>query len=371
MNRRLLRGIKSLRGNRLVLHFISVRKSGVSQEPDVSVLNGFSPFPGTSAILTQERKRKKGEIRFHLAVIVPVFNVEAYIRPCIESLLNQQTSYQYQIIIINDGTQDKSIDNIQDLLSDPRILLVHQSNTGFSGARNRGLDLADAAYIGFVDSDDYVKPDMVETMLKAAYQYQADIVAGSCLYYHEKYGKYRKVCVPCGRIANGYDISGMAWGKLFRRELFQEIQFPLNYWFEDAIMKHLIYPKAQSIYGIPDLVYVYRIRAGSISNRYYGVPKCLDSTWITYQMLEDRKKLGLSNDEPYLYCFLKQLALNYQREGGVQEEIRRQVFYWMAKLTHTEFPLSSGKGLSGGVKKLYQALMYYDYQAYCRLCLWL
>ncbi len=371
MNRRLVRGIKRLGINQMVLGFLSVRSNCKRQEADVSVLNGFSPFPGTSAVLHREREGIKGEPRFQVAVIVPVFNVEAYIRPCICSLLNQQTGYPYQVIIINDGTQDKSIEQIQDLLSDERILLVHQENTGFSGARNRGLDLADAEYVAFVDSDDYVKPDMVETLLQAAYRHEADVVAGSSYYYYDKYGLNRKMKGPVGRVGNCYDINGMVWGKLFRRSLFQGIQFPPGYWFEDTVMKHLVYPKAKTIYGIPETVYVYRLRAGSISNSYYGKPKSLDSTWITYQMLKDRKTLGFSNDEHYLRCFLKQLALNFQREGGIREEIRRQVFYWMAELVPAEFPSCSGEELSGGEKKLYQALMQYDYQAYCRLCLWI
>lgn len=368
MNRKIMRGIKRLKVNRLLLPLISVGKEYENKGYDLSVLWRFSPSPNTSAVLEKERNGDK-KFQFHLSIIVPVFQVENYIRQCILSLLSQETAYRYQIIIVNDGTPDKSIEKIEDLLSDERILLVNQENRGFSGARNTGLDHMNSEYVTFVDSDDYVPPNMVENLLRAADTYGADIVVGGYCYYYEKSGKTKKISPPTGEVANCYDVYGLTAGKAFRTELFSRIEFPLGYWFEDTIMKHLVYPRAKSIYGIADSVYIYRLRDGSISSNFYGKPKCLDSTWITWQMLADRKKLGLSRDDRYLACFLKQLALNYQRENALGKELKKQVFYWMAELVREEFAQCTGQYLTDETRKLYKALLNYDYRAYCRLCL--
>lgn len=355
----------------MILRLVSVRKGMPTEAPNLDVLNRFSPSPGTSAVLDQERKAGDRSPKTQLAIVVPVYGVERYIRQCIQSLLDQETGYQYQVIIVNDGTLDKSIEMISDLLSDERIVLINQENQGFSGARNAGLDRVNAEYVTFVDSDDFVPSNMVESLLQAAYTQEADIVVGGYRYYYEKSGRERSVCPSAGEVENCYDVYGLTAGKVFRTELFRRIQFPPGYWFEDTIMKHLIYPGAKKIYGITDPVYIYRLRAGSISETFYGKPKSLDSTWITCQMLCDRKKLGLPSEERYLACFLRQLSLNYQRENAVNEEVKRQVFFWMAALIHTEFAGCSGQYLTGALRKLYEALLHYDYRAYCRLCLWI
>lgn len=369
MNRKAMRVMKRLKANRVILKCIPVGKKFQNKGYDLSVLHRFSPSPGTSAVLEQQREKR--DWKYQLAIIVPVFNVEKYIRQCIRSLLDQRTEYNYQIIIINDGTTDQSIERIKDLLDDERILFVNQENRGFSGARNTGLNRMDAEYVTFVDSDDYVPHNMVERLMSTAYAYGADIVTGSYCYHYDKSGRERVIVPPIGRVENCYDIYGLTCGKIFRTELFECIEFPQGFWFEDTIMKHLVYPGAKKIFGIADLVYIYRLRENSISKTCFGNPKSLDSTWITQQMLCDRKKLGYSNDEKYLSCFLKQLTVNYQRENAVNEEVTQQVFYWMAELIRTEFADCCGQELEGALKKLYRALLNYDYRAYRRLCFWL
>ncbi len=110
-----------------------------------------------------------------VSVIVPVFNVEKYLKRCIESVLQQSLS-QIELILINDGSPDNCAQIINEYAkSDQRIVVVHQSNKGVSAARNAGLRLATGKYIGFVDADDYIEKDMYENLVGELERTTADI----------------------------------------------------------------------------------------------------------------------------------------------------------------------------------------------------
>ena len=95
-----------------------------------------------------------------ISVIVPVYNVERYIRQCVESIL-EQTYADLEIILVDDGSTDGSGSICDEYkLKDNRVVVIHKCNGGLSEARNAGLDIARGEYIGFVDSDDYIEPDM-------------------------------------------------------------------------------------------------------------------------------------------------------------------------------------------------------------------
>ncbi|MBO7334370.1 MAG: glycosyltransferase, partial [Lachnospiraceae bacterium] len=110
-----------------------------------------------------------------ISVIVPVFEVEKYLKECIESILNQ-TYTNLEIILVDDGSPDKCGEICEEYAkTDNRIIVIHHENKGLSSARNRGLDIATGDYIGFVDSDDKIAPDMFEILLNNLKQYDADI----------------------------------------------------------------------------------------------------------------------------------------------------------------------------------------------------
>lgn len=121
---------------------------------------------------------------FKISVIVPVYNVETYLRECIDSIINQ-TYKNLEIILVDDGSTDSSPAICdQYAQKDRRILVIHKGNGGASDARNAGLDVATGDYIGFIDSDDYIEADMYEVLLNNAIKYKADI---SCCRYSEVY----------------------------------------------------------------------------------------------------------------------------------------------------------------------------------------
>ena len=117
-----------------------------------------------------------------VSVIVPIYNTEKYLGPCIQSILNQ-TYNDLQIILIDDGSTDKSGEICDEYAKkDNRIVVRHINNSGVSKARNTALDIVTGDYIAFVDSDDTIRPDMYESLLEIAENLDTDIVTSDFLF---------------------------------------------------------------------------------------------------------------------------------------------------------------------------------------------
>lgn len=206
-----------------------------------------------------------------VSVIVPVFNVVDYLERCFTSIRNQSWS-DLEILLIDDGSTDgSSVVCDQVALKDDRIKVIHQANAGLSAARNVGLDLALGEYLTFVDSDDWVHPRYVETMMDSMRNRPALMSlckwASSSMIPEdstptglvEMIG--RDEAVP--RMLKGEWVS--AWAKLYHRSLFEGIRFPVGKNNEDyAILIHL-FERCDTVCLIPDVLYYYFIRKGSIT----------------------------------------------------------------------------------------------------------
>ena len=209
-----------------------------------------------------------------VTVIVPVYNVQDYIRECITSI-QSQTYTNLDILIINDGTKDESINVIQDLIdSDDRIRVINQLNQGLSGARNTGIDNAKGDYIAMVDSDDKIKPLFIERLLEIAQMTNADIVRGS---FRDLDGN-----IPKGWIADfktpattGSDVldkfldnntSFVVWSSLYKTEFLinNKLRFIPRILLEDGDFTSRAYLKAETVVTTNITEYQYRIRPGSI-----------------------------------------------------------------------------------------------------------
>lgn len=119
-----------------------------------------------------------------LSIIVPVYNVKSYLKKCVESIINQ-TYTNLQIILVDDGSTDGSQDICDEFAQrDSRIVVIHKENGGQSTARNVGMDRAKGVYIAFVDSDDWLEPNMYEALISQLEKHEADIVA--CSFYECK-----------------------------------------------------------------------------------------------------------------------------------------------------------------------------------------
>lgn len=217
-----------------------------------------------------------------VTVIIPVYNVKSYLSKCIESV-EKQSYKNIEIILVDDGSNDGSFSICKEFSKkDKRIKLFHTKNLGLSHARNVGLDYATGEYIVFVDSDDYIHKNMINTMLSKAGN--ADLVIcnyekilsngdqkipqdAKCLkddswsfkqfwehYYLDRLGVF--CCV--------------AWNKLYKKELFKGIRYPINKIHEDEYIINDLIERCNCIKVISDSLYFYVQRQGSIMHSSYN-----------------------------------------------------------------------------------------------------
>ena len=222
-----------------------------------------------------------------ISVIIPVYNVSSYIKTCVSSVTGQ-TYTNLEIILIDDGSTDGSGEICDELAaSDNRIKVIHQENSGLSRARNTGLQNAAGRYIFFCDSDDYLQSDALERMLLRLKRDHADIVAcgisnvfGSDktievkqeTFTDDKPGRWsgRESVIQMMRTNN---VCTVIWNKLYKRELFDGIEFPPGVQNEDEATTYKILYKAGIVSYMPETFYRYYQRESSImheelKNRY-------------------------------------------------------------------------------------------------------
>lgn len=230
-----------------------------------------------------------------VSIIVPIYDVEAYLHACIESLQNQ-TYPHLQIILVDDQSPDRCPEICDDYAQrDKRILVVHQKNKGVSGARNTGLRHADGDYIMFVDSDDALYPNAVETLLRDAEDCCADIVAAAAATVNEAgeivhsgedgtYTVYRDDApLRLSLAGNHHTLS--AWAKLFKASFIQGIRFEegrsIN---EDGffVFQCFMRKPVLVVHDVP--VYLYSIRQNSGSRQVFS------EKYLSMLYFCDRKK---------------------------------------------------------------------------------
>lgn len=201
-----------------------------------------------------------------LSIIVPVYNAEKYLSRCIESLIIQ-THKALEIILIDDGSQDNSsiiCDDYKD--RDERIKVIHQKNGGVSKARNVGLEYANGEYIAFVDSDDWVEPEMYEKLLQAALDNEADYVkCGFCHTdgYKKDYVRWQKIGIIENDDIMMYYFKGvlsvLVWNAIYRADLAKKVSYPDGMGFEDnyVCFFYLFYAKRLVLTPYTDYNYFY------------------------------------------------------------------------------------------------------------------
>lgn len=184
-----------------------------------------------------------------ISVIVPIYKVEKFLPKCIESILNQTYS-DFELILVDDGSPDKCPEICDEYAAkDQHIVVIHQKNSGVSAARNAGLKKAKGQYIGFVDPDDFIAPDMYEKMVQAMETSEAELVVCGYDYYDEEYhiDEKRKYRVDSDEVIDQKELmkrmSDMpptirhgVWNKLFKSSLLSEIYFMENLHSSEDVM---------------------------------------------------------------------------------------------------------------------------------------
>ena len=233
-----------------------------------------------------------------ISVIVPVYNVEPYLKRCLDSIINQSMK-DIEILIIDDGSTDKSGEICEEYAGlDNRIKVTHQNNHGLSYARNTGLDQAQGKYIMFVDSDDYVERDFCKIPYEIAEKNDAEIV----IFHHHTFEKNKEIQKSNANISQGPKTKQEAidliqhisehcvWNKMFRSTLFDSIRFPDGYYEDIGIVYKLILA-SNSIYYCKDMLYNYVRRDNSISSSLNSKKK-LDLLNMCYKAYKDINGAG-------------------------------------------------------------------------------
>ena len=233
-----------------------------------------------------------------ISVIIPVYNVAAYLPECLDSLLSQD--YQkLEIILIDDGSTDDS-GAICDRYAamDNRILVIHQKNGGAAAAKNAGLRAATGEYLSFVDSDDYLEPGVYSYMLSALQENGAQVGEFSFRYVSRSKGEDHiiypeRTLVPAkeyvSRFTKGWHCA-LLWNKLYRRELFAGIFFEEGHRIDDEYFTYQGIMNAQTVVCDPRVIYNYRLRgSGAMLNPKAGEQRMLDRVDF---MNKRRKKIA-------------------------------------------------------------------------------
>lgn len=213
-----------------------------------------------------------------VSIIVPVYNVERYLKRCVNSIINQ-TFKDFELLLVDDGSTDLSGKICDELKqSDNRIKIFHKKNGGLSDARNYGLQFAKGKYITFIDSDDFVSVDYIEILYNSILDNNGvDISTVSVLRFSDEKlikdinlskRKFEtevidtKIAVK--KMLLNDNISHEAWGKMYSKELWNNIQFPFGQMLEDYSTTYKIFSKANKIAINNAKIYYYYQRSGSI-----------------------------------------------------------------------------------------------------------
>ena len=306
--RRLIRSLLLLLPLPYKRHFRSIEEAE-------KYINSLYPDVDNSCVCKNHVRRPP---LFDLVVIIPVYNTAPFVARCLQSVLSQQTQYRFAVIAVNDGSTDGSRSILKNYEDDERVTIIDQENQGLSGARNAALHNITAKYLTFIDSDDFLAEGAIENLMRVAINEKADIVEGSFAHFTKK---WKKRVIQKRGLVSGSDLYGFAWGKVIKAGLFEQTRFPLGYWYEDTLMRLVLFRLAKKTIGINDVVYYHnKSNSNSITHKAKGKYKNLDSFYITRRLLKDERLLNIEmTEELFLSLIEKQIPINTIRISSVPD----------------------------------------------------
>lgn len=218
----------------------------------------------------------KNEISPKVSVIIPVYNVEQYLRECLDSVVNQ-TLRDIEIICVNDGSPDNSLAILEEYASkDKRIKIINKENGGISSARNCAIPLAKGEYIGFVDSDDWIDLDFYEKLYNTAKRYKAEVACTNLYRVYEKEGFYfvkQKRIKYSSRVSEKYRLANVpkanyVMNKVYHTKKLQKsgVLFEDGVLYEDVLWSHKVIYYLKGLVTVPGTKYNYRDNPYSVVN---------------------------------------------------------------------------------------------------------
>lgn len=295
-----------------------------------------------------------------LSVIIPVYNVETYLRPCLDSVLGQSLQ-DMEIICVDDGSTDHSPDILAEYAArDARLSIITQENRGLSGARNAGLAVAKAPYITFVDSDDSLdSPAAYEKALAHMADPGVDLVAFGVRIIGDASAqrRYRKYFAPhfTGRTELTDHVllhtNVCVWNKIFRRSIIEcfAIRFPEGAWYEDEFFFHAYASMARCAYFLPDTWYRYTRRPDSITGGAHTtaaatlrasrdalrIPRSLAQYWQSVGALDSHRRLL---GHIFFGCAAHIFAEMRHAPATRRDELRRELLQFATEMRLDSYP---------------------------------
>jgi len=275
------------------------------------------------------------------SVIIPVYNVEKYLARCLDSVL-AQTFTDFEIICVNDGSTDNSPAILADYQtrSPIKLKIINQANQGLSGARNSGLKVAEGKYVCFLDSDDFIHPQLLEITTYFADKYSADLVSFNA---DEQYRKDSRTDIPEFKVYNNPDripfrqtnnpllfiksrnrrvrVHITAWSKLYRRELLQGLTFEPRLLFEDVPYTLRIFRNYPKTIILGEALYYYVNNDTSITNTKYTIKSVQDHT-IGFKIIDNVYKTAPAREINFIAkrVLFGKLKHQYKRIMSTQKD---------------------------------------------------
>ncbi|MBY3623492.1 glycosyltransferase [Acinetobacter sp. CUI P1] len=257
-----------------------------------------------------------------ISIIVPIYKVQDYLAKCINSILSQSFE-DFELILVNDGSPDNCAEICNHYSKiDSRIVVLNKQNGGLSDARNFGINIAKGNYIGFIDSDDWIEPDMYEVLHRLILKYNADIAV--CGHYEVENKKiinnegfsnalnHYNSSQAVAKLLDDDDnvIHHFAWDKLYKRDLFKKVRYPVGKYYEDIFTTHKLLINSSKVVSINSPKYYYLKRNDSITGL-MNTEKLYDKFCAS---LELYKNIKVSN---YEYAKLNDIALDKVVKDGI------------------------------------------------------
>lgn len=272
-----------------------------------------------------------------ISVIVPVYQVEEYLERCVDSIL-AQSFHNFELILVDDGSPDGSGAICDTYASkDSRVRVIHKENGGLSDARNAGIEIAQGKYLTFIDSDDYVRPDMLKALIEAINKYNTDIsVCGLMgttgeLLPESKCGWQARIETPEQYYTRNSSIATSACGKLYRKSCFDNVRYPKGKLHEDAFVTYQVLFPCGQIAVMDDAGYACYTNPDSITRSSWHCGR-LDLLEAIEQQINYFKQSG--NQFMYRYmireyvkCILWQQKAAEQTQNLLDREKGRKILY--------------------------------------------
>lgn len=315
-------------------------------------------------------KKERFKMQDLITVIVPIYQVEKYLKKCLDSILNQ-TYKNLEIILVDDGSKDNSPQICEEYKTkDSRIKVIHKENGGLSDARNAGLKIATGKYIGFVDSDDYIKSDMYQILYENIIKAKADISICDVLMVKENANISDSLEDNClVKELNFYEalkllvenkIKSYAWNKLYKKEIFENIQFPKGRKMEDLAIMYKVFEKASKVVFTSKKEYYYLQRNDSIlgnidlkltKDLWYFVTERYNYIIKKYPKLEESLDINRLN---YILIYHKNICLLNEKREFNEEWLLKE--YNFLKENHKRYKNSIYNEMKHSMKLEYKLL---------------